>query len=98
MSKQALETFQQQLRNNEALREALTAAKNASDEIDIEDFLRIAGDNGFDITSDDLQGGLAAGSELSEAQLDDIAGGPTEELFGNYNFFAEPVTKLKIRL
>lgn len=70
MSKQSeIERFTQEVMNNEAFREQLKAFGS-----DQEAVIRQANSLGYDFTMDDLNA-LAPGGELSDSQLDTVAGG-----------------------
>ncbi len=102
MAHNKLADIAEQIMTDGALKTDMKAATGDMDDISVDDFLRIASNHGYSITRDDLAIGLTATAsetgELNEEQLGQIAGGPTEELFGNYNFRDAPITSLKLKL
>ena len=98
MVKKGLEALAQGLRSDEELRAALDEAADPNDEIDLDGFLRVVAEQGYDVTREDLSAAEAARpAELDGASLDRVAAGATEELFGNYNFFREPIGKVRLK-
>ena len=66
---QALEDFLAKVKADPDLQAKVLAAASA------EDALAVAKEAGFELTLDDYDAYHAAGSELSEAELDEVAGG-----------------------
>lgn len=114
MTHNKLADIAEQIKTNEALKTDIKAATGGTDEISVDDFLRIANNHGYSITHDDLAVGLAASAgepgELNDEQLGQIAGGPNRRehdppvSFPDNNFkLAEPeadspITTLKLKL
>lgn len=66
---QALEDFLAKVKSDPDLQAKILAATSA------DDALAVARDAGFELTLDDYDAYHAAGSELSDAELDEVAGG-----------------------
>lgn len=74
MSKQQLEGFYKKLAEDKGLKDQVAAIKGDMDTV-YAGIVKIARDNGFDITAEDIRAMYAEDQELDDAQLDSVAGG-----------------------
>lgn len=76
MARESIVAFQERLARDEALREELMQLKNDNGSIPVAEVIRIAGANGYDFSLEDVGEALKDG-ELSDEELDQVAGGAT---------------------
>lgn len=74
MSRQQLEGFYKKLAEDKGLKDQVAAIKGDMDTV-YAGIVKIARDNGFDITAEDIRAMYAEDQELDDAQLDSVAGG-----------------------
>jgi predicted ribosomally synthesized peptide with nif11-like leader len=75
MSIEAVQAFREELNASEALQAAMKNAWSPEGTIDLETVARVGRENGFDVTASEIDAAFKEGGELSEAELELVAGG-----------------------
>ena len=78
MSKESLEQFMEKVGNNEELRSSIENQLDSDGNISVDALIAFGADNGCDFTVDDLEGA----AELSDEELDGVAGGISVVIVG----------------
>ena len=86
MSKENLDQFIQQISDSEELQTRI------GDEMDAETLIALGAEHGCDFTADDL----TAGAELSDEELDGVAGGSGFLILGDKKMSQSPFPRIKI--
>ena len=76
MAKENIAAFQERLAQDESLREELNQVQKENGNLPVAEVIRIAGAHGFDFSLEDVRDTLENG-ELSDEELDQVAGGAT---------------------
>ena len=74
MSKQQAEAFYQKLAEDGTLKDQIAALRGDVNTVQ-EEIAKIAREEGFDVTKDDIQALHSSDKELDDAELDSVAGG-----------------------
>ena len=75
MSIEGMQAFRQELNSSEVLQAAVKGAMSSDGTIDQETIARVGRENGFDVTVSEIDAAFKQGGELSDIELDLVAGG-----------------------